>query len=192
MKATTLRALIDQFRAEPNQHNAAAANGNADFLLSGLLKTEDLQVAKVPYRDIMQAPNDVAEGRIQLLMSSLASMLPLAQAGKIRVLAVTSRKRLSTLPDVPTVAEAGFPGLTMESLQGMFGPRGMPLAVREQIAADVRAVVEADPSIAQRLEATGQAIDLRTPQEFAAGVKELQDKLASIAKVVGMKAASSN
>jgi len=192
MKATTLRALIDQFRAEPNQHNAAAANGNADFLLSGLLKTEDLQVAKVPYRDIMQAPNDVAEGRIQLLMSSLASMQPLAQAGKIRVLAVTSRKRLSTLPDVPTVAEAGFPGLTMESLQGMFGPRGMPLAVREQIAADVRAVVEADPSIAQRLEATGQAIDLRTPQEFAAGVKELQDKLASIAKVVGMKAASSN
>ena len=164
MKATTLRALVDQFRAEPNQHNAAAANGNADFLLSGLLKTENLEVAKVPYRDIMQAPNDVAEGRIQLLMSSLASMLPLAQAGKIRVLAVTSRKRLSTMADVPTVAEAGFPGLTMESLQGMFGPRGMPLAVREQIAADVRSVVEADPTIAQRLAVTGQAVDLRTPQ----------------------------
>ena len=140
-----------------DKHNSAAAAGNADFLLSGLLKTENLQVAKVPYRDIMQAPNDVAEGRIQLLMSSLASMRPLAQAGKIRVLAVTSRKRLSDLArNVPTVAEAGFPfGLTM-SLQGMFGPKGLPLELREKIAADVRSVIEADPTIATRLEATGR------------------------------------
>jgi tripartite-type tricarboxylate transporter receptor subunit TctC len=187
MQPKTLRELIDLLRAEPDKHNSAAAAGNADFLLSGLLKTENLKVAKVPYRDIMQAPNDVAEGRIQLLMSSLASMRPLAQAGKIRVLAVTSRKRLSTLPDVPTVAEAGFPGLTMESLQGMFGPKGIPVAVREQIAADVRSVVEADPTIASRLEATGQVIDLRNPQEFAAGIKELQDQLAGIAKLVGIK-----
>jgi tripartite-type tricarboxylate transporter receptor subunit TctC len=187
MKPKNLRELIDLLRAEPNKHNSAAAAGNADFLLSGLLKTENLEVAKVPYRDIMQAPNDVSEGRIQLLMSSLASMRPLAQAGKIRVLAVTSRKRLSTMPDVPTVAEAGFPGLTMESLQGIFGPKGMPLAIREQIAADVRSVIEADPTIGTRLEATGQVIDLRNPQEFAAGVKELQDQLGSIAKLVGIK-----
>jgi tripartite-type tricarboxylate transporter receptor subunit TctC len=187
MKPKTLREMIDLLRAEPGKHNAAAAAGNADFLLSGLLKTENLQVAKVPYRDIMQAPTDLAEGRIQLLMSSLASLRPLSQAGKIRVLAVTSRKRLSIMPDVPTVAEAGFPGLTMESIQGMFGPKGMPLAVREKIAADVRSVVEADPSIAPRLEATGQVIDLRNPQEFAAGIKELQDQLDSIAKLVGIK-----
>ena len=103
------------------------------------------------------------------------------------MLAVTSRKRVPSLPDVPTVAEAGYPGLTMESIQGVFGPKGMSTAVRDQIAADVRAVIEADPTIPQRLQTTGQVVDLRGPQDFAAGIKELQDKLAAIAKLVDMK-----
>jgi tripartite-type tricarboxylate transporter receptor subunit TctC len=187
MKPTTLREMIELLRAEPDKHNSTAAAGNGDFLLSGLLKTENLKVAKVPYRDIMQAPADVGEGRVQFLLSSLASMYPLAQAGKIRVLAVTSRKRVPSLPDVPTVAEAGYPGLTMESIQGVFGPKGISTAVRDQIAADVRAVIEADPSIPQRLQTTGQVVDLRGPQDFAAGIKELQDKLAAIARLVDLK-----
>ena len=103
----------------------------------------------MPYRDIQQAPNDLAENRIQLLMSSYATMLPLVQAGKLRVLAVTSRKRVDIATDVPTVAEAGFPYLGLDSLIGMYGPRGMTNALRESIAADVRAVVAADPTIAQ-------------------------------------------
>jgi tripartite-type tricarboxylate transporter receptor subunit TctC len=187
MKPATLREMIELLRAEPDKHNSTAAAGNGDFLLSGLLKTENLKVAKVPYRDIMQAPADVGEGRVQFLLSSLASMYPLAQAGKIRVLAVTSRKRVPSLPDVPTVAEAGYPGLTMESIQGVFGPKGISTAVRDQIAADVRAVIEADPSIPQRLQTTGQVVDLRGPQDFAAGIKELQDKLAAIARLVDLK-----
>jgi tripartite-type tricarboxylate transporter receptor subunit TctC len=187
MKPTTLREMIELLRAEPNKHNSTAAAGNSDFLLSGLLKTENLQVAKVPYRDIMQAPADVGEGRVQFLLSSLASMQSLAQAGKIRILAVTSRKRVPSQPGVPTVAEAGYPGLTMESIQGVFGPKTITAAVREQIAADVRAVIEADPTIPERLEKTGQVIDLRGPQDFVAGIKELQSKLAEIARLVDMK-----
>jgi tripartite-type tricarboxylate transporter receptor subunit TctC len=190
MKPATLREMVDLMRAEPGKHNSTAAAGNGDFLLSGLLKSENLEVAKVPYRDIMQAPADVGEGRLQFILSSLASIQPLAQAGKIRILAVMSRKRVASLPNVPTIAEAGFPGLTMESIQGIFGPKGMPLAVREQIAADIRAVVESDPTIPPRLEATGQVVDLRGPQDFAAGIKELRDKLAEIAKLTNMKAAT--
>jgi tripartite-type tricarboxylate transporter receptor subunit TctC len=169
--------------------NAAAANGNSDFLLSGFLKSNGLEIAKVPYRDITQAPNDLAEGRIQFLSSSLAIVQPLMQAGKLKVLAVTSRKRAPSVPDVPTVSEAGFPAQEMESIGGIFGPRGMPLALRERIAADVRAAVESDPSIAAKLQATGQIVDLHGPAEFAAGIKELHDKLASIARIVGMKPA---
>ena len=146
-------------------------------------------MAKVPYRDIMQGPNDLAENRIQLLSSSLAIVTPLIHAGKIKVLAVTGRKRAASVPDVPTVREAGYPALEMESIGGMFGPRGMPLATREQIAADVRAAVASDPGIAAKLEATGQIVDVRGPAEFAAGIKELQDQLADIAKVLGMKRA---
>ena len=133
-------------RALPGTLNAAAAPGNSDFVLAGFLKKMNLQVAKVPYRDIMQAPNDLAEGRIQLLMSSYASMRGLIEAGKLKVLAVTSRKRVGIAPGIPTVAEAGFPFLGLDGLIGVFGPRGMPDALRESIAADIRAVVAADPA----------------------------------------------
>jgi tripartite-type tricarboxylate transporter receptor subunit TctC len=189
LNAGSLREFVELARAEPGKLNAAAANGNADFLLSGLLKSNGLQVAKVPYRDIMQGPNDLAEGRIQLLSSSLAIVQPLMRAGKITVLAVTSRKRAPSVPEVPTVIEAGFPAMEMESIGGIFGPRGMPLTVRERIANDVRAAVESDPSIAIKLQATGQIVDIRGPAEFAAGIKELHDKLAAIAQLVGMKSA---
>jgi tripartite-type tricarboxylate transporter receptor subunit TctC len=185
----SLRELVELVRANPNKFNWAAANGNADFLMSGFLKSNGLEMAKVPYRDILQAPNDLAENRIQLLSSSLAIVTPLMQAGKVKVLAVTGRRRAPSAPDVPTVAEAGYPALVMESIGGIFGPRGMPLAVREQIAADVRAAVASDPTIATKLEATGQIADVRGPNEFAAGIKELNDQLAGIAKVLGMKAA---
>ena len=187
LKASSLREFVELARAEPGKLNAATANGNADFLLSGFLKSNGLEVAKVPYRDIMQGPNDLSEGRIQLLSSSLAIVQPLMRAGRIKVLAVTSRKRAPSAPDVPTVIEAGFPAMEMESIGGIFGPRGMPLKLREQIAADVRAAVESDPSIATKLQATGQIVDLRGPAEFATGIKELHDKLALIAKMVGMK-----
>jgi tripartite-type tricarboxylate transporter receptor subunit TctC len=186
----SLRELVDLFRSNPGKYNWAAANGNADFLMSGFLKSNDLQVAKTPYRDILQAPNDLAENRIQLLSSSLAIVTPLMQAGKVKVLAVTGRQRAASAPNVPTVREAGFPALEMESIGGIFGPRGMPLALREQIAADVRAAVSGSPDIASKLAATGQAIDLRGPAEFAAGIKELHDQLADIAKVLGLKAAA--
>jgi tripartite-type tricarboxylate transporter receptor subunit TctC len=190
MKLGTFREYFDHVRANPGKYNAAAANGLADFLMMGLLKTNGLEMAKVPYRDIMQGPNDLAENRIQLLSSSLAIVTPLMQAGRINVLAVSGHERSPIAPNVPTMREAGYPAMEMESPGGVFGPRGMPLAVREQIAADIRTVVTNDPTLAKPLEATGQVFDLRGPAEFAASIKELNSKLAAIAKLTGMKAAT--
>ena len=189
LNVKTLADWVALARAKPNTLNVSAAAGNSDLILSSFVKTQNLPVTRVPYRDIQQAPTDLAESRIQLLMSSYATMMPMVQAGKIRVLAVTSRKRVDVATDVPTVAEAGFPYLGLDSLIGMYGPRGMTSALRESIAADVRAVIAADPTIASRLAATGQVIDLRGPAEFAAGIKEIRDQLADIAKVLGIKAA---
>ena len=73
----SLADFVALARAKPGTLNVATAAGNSDFIMAGFLKSMNLQVAKVPYRDIMQAPNDLAEGRIQLLMSSYASMRPL-------------------------------------------------------------------------------------------------------------------
>jgi tripartite-type tricarboxylate transporter receptor subunit TctC len=189
LNVRSLGEFIALARAKPDTLNVAAAAGNSDLILSAFIKTQGLPVARVPYRDIQQAPNDLAEARIHLLMSSYATMLPLVQAGKLRVLAVTSRKRVAIATDVPTVAEAGYPYLGLDSLIGMYGPRGMSTTLRESIAADVRAVVEADPTIASRLAATGQVVDIRGPAEFAAGIKEIRDQLASIAQALGIKAA---
>jgi len=189
LKLESVSDFVKLARAQPGKLNAAAAAGNSDFLLSGFLKNNDLQVAKIPYRDIMQGPNDLAEGRIQLLSSSITIVQSLMHAGKIKVLAVTSRKRAPSAPNIPTVTEAGFPAMEMESLIGVFGPRGMPNELREKLAADIKAVVAADPSIATKLQATGQVVDVRGPTEFAAGIAELRGKLANIAKALGMKSA---
>jgi len=191
MQIDTVNQLVTLARAQPGKLNAAAANGVSEFLLFGFIKNMDLQIAKVPYRDIMQAPNDLAEDRIQLLSTSFAVVRPLMQAGRIKVIAVLSRQRAPTAPDIPTAAEAGYPALTFESIGGVFGPRGMPEAERESIAADFREVVNANPSIAARLAETGQIISIRGPAEFAAAIQEQRDKLAASAKILGLKAAAS-
>jgi tripartite-type tricarboxylate transporter receptor subunit TctC len=189
LNVKSLGEFIALARARPDTLNVAAAAGNSDLILSAFIKTQGLPVARVPYRDIQQAPNDLAEARIHLLMSSYATMLPLVQAGKLRLLAVTSRKRVAIATDIPTVAEAGYPYLGLDSLIGMYGPRGMSTALRESVAADVRAVVEADPTIASRLATTGQVVDIRGPAEFAAGIKQIREQLAAIAQTLGIKAA---
>ena len=102
MNLNTLRDYVEHVKANPYKYNAAAANGLADFMMLGFLKTNGMAMAKVPYRDIMQGPNDLAENRIQLLSSSLAIVVPLMQAGKIKVLAVSSSQRMPNAPDVPT------------------------------------------------------------------------------------------
>ena len=187
LKIDSLSELVELARAQPGKLNAAAANGNADFLLFGFLKSTGLQMAKVPYRDILQAPNDLAEGRIQVLMTSFAVVQPQMQTGRVKVLAVTSRERAPGAPEVATVREAGYPALEMESLVGLFGPRGMPSELRERIAVALGEVAVADPVIATRLAATGQLVNVRGPSEFAAAIEQQRAKLAEIAKILGIK-----
>ncbi len=184
----SLAELAAFARARPGSLNAAAAQGLSDFLMSGFITRAGIEVARIPYRDILQAPNDLAEGRIQLLMTSLAAVLPMVQTGRIRVLAINSRSRAPAAPDVPTAIEAGFPALTLEGLNGVYGPRGMSDELRERIAADVLTAA-ADPIIPARLSSIGQIMHLGGPAEFAAGIDEQRVILADIAKALGRKPA---
>jgi tripartite-type tricarboxylate transporter receptor subunit TctC len=182
----TMDELIALARAQPGKLNAAAATGNSDFLIFGFIKSMGLQIAKVPYRDIMQAPNDLAEDRIQILSSSLAVAQPMMRAGRIKVLLVTSKQRALGAPELPTAAEAGYPELTMETAGGLFGPPQMPPGLRESIASELRKIAEDDPIIGQRLSDTGQIMTLRGPSDFARSVTEQNDQLAAIAKILGL------
>lgn len=191
LNVNSLDQLVALARAEPGKLNAAAASGISDFLLFGFFKNMGLDVAHVPYRDIMQAPNDLATGRIQVLSSSLAVPQPLARAGKLKILAVASSVRAVSEPDVPTAAQAGYPALTFDSLNGVFGPAGISDKLRQTIAADFRKVAESDPVIPKRLGDIGTIMFIRGPAEFAAAVDAQRDQLAVLAKALGIKAAAS-
>jgi tripartite-type tricarboxylate transporter receptor subunit TctC len=188
LEARTLSELAALARARPGKLNVAAAQGLSDFLLSGFLVSSDIEMARIPYRDILQAPNDLAEGRIQVLMTSLAVVLPFTQTGRVRVLAVNSRTRAPAMPQVPTAIEAGYPALTLEGMNGLFGPRGMPDELRQRIAADVLSAA-ADPVIPARLASIGQIMQLAGPAQFAAAIDEQRATLAAIAKSLGLKPA---
>ena len=183
----TMDDLVKLARAEPGKLNVAAATGNSDFLIFGFMKDMNLDVTRVPYRDIMLAPNDLSQSRIQVLSSSLAAVQSTLQTGRVKVLLVASSKRAETAPDIPTAAEAGYPQLTMETAGGLYGPKDMPEAERETIAADFRDVAEHDPIIRQRLVDTGQIMNMLRPAEFGANIKEQNGQLARIAKTLGFK-----
>ena len=179
--------LVALARAQPGKLNWAGVTGALDFLFAGFLKHADLNMTKVPYRNPVDAANDLAEGRVQAYLSALAIVRPQIEAGKIKPLAVTNKVRAPTAPDVPTVKEAGYPDLTLDGLVGFFGPPEMSNALRERVAADVAAVMAADPTVEARLAATGQIPNVGGPSEFAAAIDEQRAQIASIAKELGIK-----
>jgi tripartite-type tricarboxylate transporter receptor subunit TctC len=183
----SLADLVAMTRAQPGKLNWAGVTGALDFLFAGFLKRNELMITKVPYRNPVDAANDLAEGRVQVYLSALAIVRPQLEAGKIKLLAVTNSVRAPTAPDVPTVKEAGYPELMLDGLAGVFGPSGMPNELRERIAADIRAVVAADPLIGDRLAATGQILNVGGPAEFAQATEEQRGKIAAIAKDLGIK-----
>jgi len=187
LKVGSLADLVALARAQPGKLNWAGVTGALDFLFAGFLQHAGLSMTKVPYRNPVEAANDLAEGRVQAYLSALAIVRPQIEAGKIKPLAVTNKVRAPTAPDVPTVKEAGYPDLTLDGLVGFFGPPEMSNALRERIAVDIGAVVAADPTIGQRLSATGQIPNVGGPTEFAAASEEQRAQIAAIAKELGIR-----
>ena len=188
MDVKTMRDLVAMTHANPGKLNWAGTTGATDFLFAGFLKKNNLDMARVPYRNPQDAANDVATGRIQVTEASLATLRPQLQAGKIKMLASTNSVRPPTHPEVPTVTEAGYPELTLDGLVGFFGPQGMSLALRERIAADMRDVVQ-ESDFVEKLSVTGQIANAGGPAEFAAAIKEQRERLAVAAKELGLKTA---
>lgn len=184
MPVNSLRDLAAATRDQPGKLNWAGVTGALDFMFAGWLKQEGLNINKVPYRNPVDAANDLAEGRVQVYEASLAIVRPQLQAGKIKLLAMVNTVRAPTEPDIPTAAEAGYPALTFDGLVGLFGPRGMPLALRQRITSDIRSV--ADSTVADRLTASGQIMNIGGPEEFAKSIDEQRAKVAEYAKAIGV------
>jgi tripartite-type tricarboxylate transporter receptor subunit TctC len=182
----TLRDVVELASTKPDQLNWAGLTGALDIMFEGWLKSIGVDIKKVPYRNPVEAVNDLAAGRVQVYESAYAIARPQIQAGKIKVLAVTNTARASAIPDVPTVAEAGYPALTMDGLVGLFGPPTMPKDLRERIAADIKTVMDADPLINERLIMTAQVPNPGGPAEFAKSIDEQRAVLTKAAKDLGI------
>ncbi len=183
----SLADLVEDVRAGPGKLHWASVTGSTDLTFLGFLHDAGLSMVRVPYRDPVQAVNDLAEARIEVFLSALVTVRSQVEAGKVKILAVTNGERAPAAPDVPTAAEAGYPALQLDGLVGLFATSRLPGEIRERIAADVQAVVS-DPALATRVAATGQIVNPGTPAQFAASIEEQRAKFAGIAKMLDIPA----
>jgi len=188
LKVNSMEDLVALAKASPGKLNWAGITGVHEFLFAGFGKSAGLSWTKVPYKDPVQAVNDLAEGRVDVYGTAYAIIRAQVLAGKVKILAVTNASRAPMLPDLPTVIEAGFPELRYDGLVGLFGPRNMTDDLRSRIAEDIRAV--ADASIAEKLAVTGQVMSPGAAGEFGASIEEQRAMIARVAADLGIKAAT--
>jgi tripartite-type tricarboxylate transporter receptor subunit TctC len=183
----SLDGLVQAARAQPGKLNWASSPGLPPFVVGGFFKNSKLDLALVSYRDLAPVLQDLGEGRIDVLVHALGVIMPQVHSGRARLLAVASNVRAPLAPDVPTVAEAGFPELRMDGVVGFYGKRGMPDTLRDRIASDVSAVAN-DPGIREKLVPVGQAARPGTAAEFAALLDQHRRRLVDLAKTIDFKA----
>jgi tripartite-type tricarboxylate transporter receptor subunit TctC len=184
----SIKEFVAKIKAQPAKLNYASVTGANDLLFAAFLKTEKLEMAKVPYKDPVTAINDLSENRIQAFVGAYAIMRPRILAGKVKAILLTNTQHAKALDDLPTASEAGFKSLELDGLVGVLGPKDMPVAIREKIAADIREVVS-DPDINAKLAATGQVVNPGSPKEFQAALDEQSGKVVEIGKILGIQAA---
>ena len=189
LRVSSVKEFVAKIKAAPGKLNYASVTGANDLMFEAFLKTEKLQMAKVPYKDPVSAINDLSEGRIHAFVGAYAIMRPRILAGKVKAIALTNLQHAAALPDIPTGTEAGFKSLEFDGLVGLLGPSDMPLPVRERIAADIRTIA-AEPDVVSRLSATGQVVNPGTPAEFAKALADQTAAVMAIGKTLGIKPAN--
>ena len=162
-------------------------NGSSGHLLGATFSRHvGVPMVHVPYRGAGPAALDVATGRIDFLWVSYASVLPHYLSGKVRALAVTSAKRLTALPQIPTVAEVGYPAFELDTWFGLLAPAGTPEPVIAKLNAAFVQAVHAPEVVKQMIEQGAEPVT-DTPQEFAAYIDSEIKRLGNIVTTLGIK-----
>ena len=141
--AANLKQFFDLVRKEPAKYTLATSSfGSAGHLAIELLKRDaGVDTLVVAYKGAGPALNDLMSGQVQLIADPMLSSLPLARAGNIKPLAVTSTKRVSVAPDIPTIEESGMKGFDFFSWYGVWGPKGLPAAIVAKLQSEIAQVV---------------------------------------------------
>ncbi len=183
---TTMAELIAFARANPGKLNYANSGfGAAAHLSAELFKSEaKVDIVGVSYKGAAPALQDLIAGHVQVMFATSASVIGFLKSGTLRPLAVTTLKRFSLMPELPTVAELGLPGFDATTWHGLVAPAGTPNDVIESLN---RAMVQAlaDPDVVRQLHDLGVEVGSSTPEEFAAYIKSEIPKWAAVVKASG-------
>src|SRR5450631_730562 len=186
--AKTLAEFIAYAKSKPGLAYGSAGNGSPQHLGAEMLKAAaGIDIRHVPYRGSVPAMLDVIAGHIPFMVVDLQPALQQIREGKVRVLGVTTPKRVAVAPDIPTLAEAGLPGFELVAWQGVVAPAGMPRPIVEVLAAQM-AKLMADPSTRERLTALSlEPLPPSTPDSFAAYIKTEVERWADIVRNSGVE-----
>src|ERR1700722_14728664 len=182
----TLPEFIAYAKANPGLAYGSAGNGSPQHLGAEMLKAAaGIDIRHVSYRGSVPAMLDVIAGQIPFMVVDLQPALPQIRAGKVRVLGVTTAKRVAAAPDIPTLAEGGLAGFELVAWQGVVAPSGVPRAIVEQLAAEI-AKLMADPATREKLTAIAlEPLTGSTPDSFASYIKTEVDRWADIVRNSG-------
>lgn len=186
--AQSVREFVALAKSRPGKLTyASSGNGTTLHLGGELFKLmAGVDLVHIPYKGNAQALNDVVGGQVDLIFSALPPALPLAKAGKVRVLGIAMPERLRSMPDMPTVAEQGLPGYEMSTWYGIFAPAGSPPEAIEKLGAEIRRAV-ADPKVREQIVAQGIEPVSSTPAEFRAFVNSELEKWAKVVKAAAIR-----
>jgi tripartite-type tricarboxylate transporter receptor subunit TctC len=183
-EALGIKSLSEFVRAAdawPEAMNLAGATGLAELAVDAFLRKERLKSVRVPYKDLTAAARDLAENRIQFLLTSYASVQPFVESGKVRIIAAGMSDWPQALKEPPPKLDPAYSMLAIRTSVAIFGPKGMSMSLRETIAGDVKSILAA-PMMRRRIEITGQRVDPVGPDELTEILKRQAIYVASIVK----------
>ena len=186
--ANSLKELIELARRQPDKLSyASAGSGSITHLASELfLDMAKVKIVHIPYKGTGPALNDTIAGSTQLIFGSVSTTLQFIKSGRLRGLAVTTARRISVLPDLPTVAEAGVPGYEVVLWHGLVAPKGVPRPIVERLNRDANEVLKAK-EMEELLATDGVAPAGGTPEQFRAVIKADIERWRAVVKQANIK-----
>jgi tripartite-type tricarboxylate transporter receptor subunit TctC len=188
-QAKSMRELVDLAKASPGKLNFSSSGIGATQHLAGELfnLVTGVQTVHIPYKGSAAAMGDLIAGAVSMSFDTTASSIGQIRAGKLKALAVAAPQRAPALPDVPTTAEAGFPGVEMITWYGLFGPAGMPRASTERWQQEVAKAL-ALTDVKERIASLAGEPGGQRPAEFAAYIREQHAKMGKLVKDANVRA----
>ena len=184
--AKSVKELVALARKSPGKLNVAIAGAAGELMGNALKLQAKIDMKNIPYKGGAQAAFAVLSGEADMTFTSYVVIAPHVEAGKLRVLGVSSAQRMPQLPNVPTIAENGLPGYEHEQWYGVFAPGKTPAAIVQALHRELTRVV-ALPDVNERLVATGHRVVAGTPQQLAEKVRRDIEKTRQIMRDSGMQ-----